>query len=227
MGILKLSKKDFKEAMEVLNAVAKCDTRPILQGVLFNAVGDVVALDGYRLMIRNFKSTIDNNYVVDAKYLKEILKAINKDTKIIQLEFKENTLVASINDMHFKDYTYMEGKFVNYKSLLPANNSIEVTAEAKELYNSIKSIKKSNKIIKLDIKDENINIKDEVSLNENVECKNTGDITIAVNGTYLNDIIKNYKDNVIMSFNNNVSPIIFTNNDNKIDLLLPVRLIKQ
>ena len=63
MEKLIFTKKEFKEVMEVLKATAKEDIRPILQGVNFNN-NEVVALDGYRLMLRKIDLQLKGNYTI-------------------------------------------------------------------------------------------------------------------------------------------------------------------
>ena len=55
------NKKEFKEAMEIITGTAKDEARPILQCLHFEK-NNIVALDGYRLMIRKNSNILNGLY---------------------------------------------------------------------------------------------------------------------------------------------------------------------
>lgn len=77
MEKLIFTKKEFKEIMEVLKATAKDDVRPILQGLHFER-NNIVALDGYRLMIRKNDNILDGVYNIHRDYIKIMINTVKQ-----------------------------------------------------------------------------------------------------------------------------------------------------
>ena len=87
-----MTKKEFKEIMEVLTKVAKDDTRPILQGVYFGK-NEVVAIDGYRLSKRLLNAELSGEYVILGKDLKEVAKACKRDVEQVEIIFNDKAII--------------------------------------------------------------------------------------------------------------------------------------
>ena len=150
--------------MEVIKYTSKEEARPILKAVHF-AGNEVVALDGYRIAIRKLNTKLDVNCNIDAKNLKEIMKLVTKEVKNIKMEFDNHTFIVELlgeNDklIDVKYYAYVEGNYINYKSIIDVDTfkfntvaSIEfnILHPIKDLISYIKKINIQNKCIKLDI----------------------------------------------------------------------------
>ena len=119
MEKLIFTKKEFKEIMEVLKATAKDDVRPILQGVNFNN-NEVVALDGYRLMLRKINLQLKGNYTIHRNDLKEVLKAVKRDTEYIEITFNPDVVIFKVDDKEKFVFNVLQGSYINYKSLMPS-----------------------------------------------------------------------------------------------------------
>ena len=83
-------------------AIAQDETRPILQGVLFEVKDktlNLVALDGYRLAIRSeyLDSEIDIEKVIPGKTLNEVSKILEDINDLIKLEVQDEALVITSN----------------------------------------------------------------------------------------------------------------------------------
>lgn len=91
-----MTKEEFKEVMEVLPKVAKDETRPILQGVLFSK-NEAVAIDGYRLSKRLLNKELTGDYVVLGKDLKEVVKACKRETERVEIIFNDNVTINLYN----------------------------------------------------------------------------------------------------------------------------------
>ena len=117
-----LTKKEFKKIMEVIKYTSKEEYRPILKAVHFEG-DEVVALDGYRIAIRTLNTKLDVNCNIDAKNLKEVIKLVTKEVKNIKMEFNNHTFIIELlgeNDklIDVKYYAYVEGDYINYKSII-------------------------------------------------------------------------------------------------------------
>ena len=197
-----LTKKEFKEAMEVLKATAKENIRPVLQGVNFNS-NEVVGLS-------------------------------MPDTKIL-------TISQKIDNKEKFVFNVMQQDYINYKQLIPTKFNLDVTVEAKKIIDSIKPLRKNHYVI-LDISKDIINIKDiyytkrdkqgnqekiiSTIVNDFINCNTVGDNKkIAFNNTFLKEALKNYKENIDMKIISPVAQMVITDNNKKLDVVLPVRLI--
>lgn len=240
MEKITLTKKEFKEVMEVLKATAKENIRPVLQGVNFNS-NEVVGLSSYRLMLRKINTELKGNYTIHKDDLKQVLKAIDRNTKHIEITFNPDVAVFKIDNKEKFVFNVMQQDYINYKQLIPTKFNLDVTVEAKKIIDSIKPLRKNHYVI-LDISKDIINIKDiyytkrdkqgnqekiiSTIVNDFINCNTVGDNKkIAFNNTFLKEALKNYKENIDMKIISPVAQMVITDNNKKLDVVLPVRLI--
>lgn len=223
-------------------AIAQDETRPILQGILFevnNKNLNLVALDGYRLAIRNEFLDNDNNLevVIPGKTLNEVSKILEDTSDIVKITFTNNHILFNLNNTKIIS-RLLEGKFVNYSSLLPQEHKILVDVNKQQLQNCIERAslmaKDSNSnLIKLDVQEDTMiitsnsqlgKVREELNINLQGES-----IQIAFNSRYLLDVLKNMDDDEVkLEMTSSVSPCVIKGNniDNSKYLVLPVRLIR-
>ncbi|MGL4772120.1 MAG: DNA polymerase III subunit beta [Clostridium sp.] len=223
-------------------AIAQDETRPILQGILFevkNKTLNLVALDGYRLAIKSeyLDTDMDIEQVIPGKTFNEISKILEDVNDLVKITFTNNHILFNLNQTKVTS-RLLEGKFVNYNSLLPQEYKLNVTVDKQELQNGIERAslmaKEGNtNLIKLDIVDDNIIITSNSQLGkvrEEVSANLQGDgIQIAFNSRYLLDVLKNMDDEeVVLQLTTSISPcIIKGKNVNSYKyLVLPVRLVR-
>ena len=223
-------------------ATAQDETRPILQGVLFEVKErtlNLVALDGYRLAIRSeyLDTDFDIEIVIPGKTLNEVSKILEDVNDLVQITFTNNHILFNLNKTRIIS-RLLEGKFVNYKSLLPEEHKLLVTVKKQDLQNGIERASLmakdgNNNLIKLDVQDDALIITSNSQLGkvrEEVFINLQGDkIQIAFNSRYLIDVLKNFEDEeVVMKMTSSVSPCIIKakDADNYKYLVLPVRLIR-
>ena len=223
-------------------ATAQDETRPILQGILFEVKErtlNLVALDGYRLAIRSeyLDSDFDIEIVIPGKTLNEVSKILEDVNDLVQITFTNNHILFNLNKTRIIS-RLLEGKFVNYKSLLPEEHKLLVTVKKQDLQNGIERASLmakdgNNNLIKLDVQDDALVITSNSQLGkvrEEVFINLQGDkIQIAFNSRYLIDVLKNFEDEeVVMEMTSSVSPCIIKakDADNYKYLVLPVRLIR-
>ncbi|MGG7098427.1 DNA polymerase III subunit beta [Clostridium sardiniense] len=223
-------------------AIAQDETRPILQGILFEVKDrtlNLVALDGYRLAIKSeyLDSDFDIEIVIPGKTLNEVSKILEDVNDLVQITFTNNHILFNLNKTRIIS-RLLEGKFVNYKSLLPEEHKLLVTIKKQDLQNGIERASLmakdgNNNLIKLEFQDEALVITSNSQLGkvrEEVGINLQGDkIQIAFNSRYLIDVLKNFEEEeVVMEMTSSVSPCIIKAKeaDNYKYLVLPVRLIR-
>jgi len=223
-------------------AVAQDETRPILQGILFemkNRKLNLVALDGYRLAIKTeyLDSDFDIEVVIPGKTLNEVSKILDDVESIVNITFSNNHILFNLNKTRIIS-RLLDGKFVNYNSLLPQEHKLLVEANKQDLQNGIERASLMAKdgnsnLIKLEVQQDNLVITSNSQLGkvrEEVGISMQGDgIQIAFNSRYLLDVLKNMEEDVVvLEMTSSVTPCIIKakETDSYRYLVLPVRLIR-
>ena len=223
-------------------AIAQDETRPILQGILFevkNRELNLVALDGYRLAVRNELLDVDNNIevVIPGKTLNEVSKILEDNNDIVKITFTNNHILFNINNTKII-YRLLDGKFVNYVSLLPQEYKLLVNVKKQELQQGIERASLMAKdgnsnLIRLDVQEDILVITSNSQLGKvreevNINLQGEG-VQIAFNSRYLLDVLKNMEDDdVVIEMTSSVSPCVIKgrNSNSSKYLVLPVRLVR-
>lgn len=217
--------------------------RPVHTGCLIE-VGEaaitMVAVDGYRLAKRTYHGESPNQneikFVVPGAALREVEKILadteepvtfNLGTKHILFEIGDATLICRI----------LEGEFLDWRRVVPTNNSILLTANVEALTASIERV---SLIVSEKIKSpvhchfsENIaDFKTATTIGAAHDvCPVAGDgkdLDIGFNCRYLLDALKAVNcETVTLELSNGLSPIVLTPVDETDDfayMVLPVRL---
>lgn len=223
-------------------AVASDETRPILQGILFEIKEgklNLVALDGYRLAVKSEYLDSDNDVevVIPGKTLNEVAKIIEESDEDLEITFTNNHILFNIKETKVIS-RLLEGKFINYRSLLPQEYKLSIVTKTLELQNAIERAslvaKEGNtNLIKMNVENDVLVISSNSQLGkvrEEIAINLQGEkIEIAFNSKYLLDILKNIEtDNVVLKMTSGVSPCVIEeeNNENDKYLVLPVRLVR-
>lgn len=223
-------------------AIAQDETRPILQGILFEVRDknlNLVALDGYRLAIKSeyLDTDINMDVVIPGKTLNEVSKILEDVDDMVEITFTNNHILFNLEKTKIIS-RLLEGKFVNYDSLLPQEHKLFVNVDRQELQNAIERASLMAKdgntnLIKLDFQQDNLIITSNSQLGkvrEEIFVKLQGDqIQIAFNSKYLLDVLKNMEeDEVVIKMTSGVSPCVIEEKDNENAkyLVLPVRLMR-
>ena len=223
-------------------AIAQDETRPILQGILFEVKNknlNLVALDGYRLAIKSefLDTDIDIEVVIPGKTLNEVSKILEDVDDIVNITFTNNHILFNLEKTKIIS-RLLEGKFINYNSLLPQEHKLLVDVNRQELQNAIERASLMAKdgntnLIKIDIQQDNLVITSNSQLGkvrEEMSIKLQGDeVQIAFNSRYLLDVLKNVEDDeVVMKMTSGISPCVIEekNSENAKYLVLPVRVMR-
>lgn len=237
MEKLTMTKKEFKIIMEVLPKVAQDDVRPILQGVCFTN-NEVVAIDGYRLSKRLLNDSLQGEYTILGKDLKEVVKACKRNIEHIEIIFKDNAIITLYDKenelVSYFNFKLLDCKFVAYKSLLLREFTDSIDINSKDILDLIKSLKK-NTPISLELIGEKINVyemqykgtyKNEKTIlnylgDINLKKKISDSLLIACNSTCLKEALKGFKD-IKLSYIDKVSPFVIED-ITRYEMILPIR----
>ena len=224
-----------------LFAIAVDESRPILTGCLMEIEKSemrVVALDGFRLALR--KENIDGpekpvSAVVGGKVLGDIAKILADTEEPVSMCFSRSHVQMNIGATHIVA-RLLEGEFIRYRQILPAEWQTRVAVKRSELSSAIDRASliaregKSN-LVCFKIDGETLDVtsnSENGDMEEKIAVMTEGkDLTIAFNVRYITDVLKALSDDeVFMRFNSNVSPCVVcpTEGDSYLYLVLPVRV---
>lgn len=223
-------------------AIAQDETRPILQGVLFEVKEktlNLIALDGYRLALKKefLDTDIEVEVVIPGKTLNEVSKILEDTEANVQITFTNNHILFNLDKTKIIS-RLLEGKFVNYRSLLPQEHKITISVKKQDLQNGIERASLmakdgNNNLIKMDMEDDTLILSSNSQLGkvrEEVTINLQGDkIQIAFNSRYLLDVLKSLdEEEVVLEMTSSVTPCIIKGKlaDNYRYLVLPVRVVR-
>ena len=196
-------------------AVAQSEARPILTGELFmieNGTLTVVALDNFRLAMREEKNCIFNNgnrlsFVVPGKSLSDLAKLLDDSDDPIRIEFTAKYIIFKIKETVFFS-RLLEGEYLDYRRALPQSNKIFATINKSEFIESAEraSLLVDEKLrtpLRCRFEDNSLNISCSTqygSVNDNIKIKKEGDdIEIGFNNRYLLDALRACRDEKIVA----------------------------
>ena len=175
--------------------------------------------------------------VIPGKTLNEVAKILEDVEDVVKITFTNNHILFNLDKTKVIS-RLLEGKFVNYISLLPQEHKILVEVNKQDLQScieraSLMSKDSNSNLITLDFNEDNVIITSNSQLGKVREELNVnlqgGELQIAFNSRYILDVLKNIDGNEIyMEMTSSVSPCIIRSksNDNSRYLVLPVRLMR-
>ena len=224
--------------LSVRYAVDK-NSMTFLKRIYFNKA-DVIASDSFRMSIKrsnelDFQNDFAVNYkVIDVlvKLIKETLKQEKNDFDI-DIVYCEN--YVKFNSEYFTYECEIEREYFKYNLILKNkgdNNEIKIINK-KILIQELKtilSIKSERYMIRLSKDDNNLSISyndKNISINSVINdtlWKNFND-EIYINGRYLLDSLNNIgTDEIALSYSNSITPLFLTNNNEDIEIILPIKI---
>ena len=227
---------------QTMFATAADESRPILTGCLFEIEKDymrVVALDGYRLALRNsFVEDVEEpvQAVIPARALSEITKIVNDTEDLVRMYIQKSYCMVEIEETKVMT-RLIEGEFIKYKPIIPENLKNEISVNRLDLLEAIDRAwlivreNTRNNYIVFKFDDEKFiitsrsdtgNAYEEVSFSGNAT-----DMEIGFNPRYFVECLRNIDDEFItFSFTTPSSPTVImpSDGDRYLYLILPVRL---
>ena len=239
-NFFEITKEDFKALINnVYYAVAQDDSRPMLKGILIETSSTsirAVAVDGSRLSIANKKlvdSTNDFSIIVPGRNIYEIIKMMGNEGNI-KIYIHSNNIMVDLGDTIIIN-RLLDGKFINYKEIVPKDFSTVVTVNKEQLEDSIdrasvlSRIDKHN-LVKFEIKEKNLMLTSNSEIGNTKENITVGvkgnDLTTSFNSKYFSDCLKVIDNTYIkMNLNGSIQPCVITpcEGDDFVFLILPVR----
>ena len=222
-------------------AIATDETRPILTGCLIESDGHelcVVALDGFRLALRRqeFQEEIPAfSAVAPGKVLNELARILEDGEQSVSLMWGTSPLLADMGSTRVVA-RLLEGEFIRYRQILPADWQTRVRASKRELEAamdraSLMAREGKNNLVKLHMEDGMMLITSNAELGdvrEEIQVETEGrDLDIAFNVRYISDTLRAIEDEqIVLRFNSNVSPCVIcpAEGDRYLYLALPVRV---
>ncbi len=224
-------------------ACSKDESRPIFTGVLVNANEKELSFVATNTHIMALKKqavdTNNNNFsmVVPSKILKEIERINTGELpEEIIISWKNRQMAFKIGDIYIET-RLIEGSFPDYKRVIPESFSKQAIFKKADLLGAVERVsllfkEEGYNVLRLNIDDNKIVISSnnpEIGkAKEVIDCENKGgQIEIAFNSNYLNEILKNIdSENAIINLNNSVSPacIKSENDESYLYIITPVRV---
>ena len=226
-------------------AVSSDENRPIFSGCLFEIKDNklnVVAIDGFRLALRNINLPVpvnDFKAVIPAKTLNEVIKIISDSFESVKIGVAKNQALFEMENCKIVT-RILDGEFLNYNSVIPTEWQTRVRVNRNDLQNSFERISLiSSSSIE---KEKKYPVKVTVDLGKMIiSCTNqTGDakeeVYISTEGKYLEagfnpkyflDCLKSIDDEeIFVEFGSNISPCLVKSVENSdyVYMILPIRL---
>lgn len=221
-------------------AASISEDKPILTGILLeqsSGVLNMVALDGYRLAIRQegIQSGLGApEVVVPSRSMREIARILPEDEQTVKLYGADNLVTMVCGDTEIATRV-LQGDYVRYKNILPAEHTTRVMVDKQNFLNSLERAS----ILARQSKTNLVNIKIEEGLmtitsdsevgkaKEEIGITLTGkNLDISFNSRYLLDVLKVVEDEeIVLDMNTNISPCMIRplQGNGFLYLVLPVK----
>ena len=250
IGLEESKKKIFIQSGVLKNIVYQTafassneESKPVLTGINFNIVGDVLecnSTDSYRLarkVIKLEKSSEENyNIVIPSHNIIEFTKIINEDDENIELHIFNNKILFKTGNLKFES-RLINGTYPNTSNLLPEDSIMIIHTNLNDFYNvidrvSILTSDKEKNIVTLETNGNTMILKSssvEIGRVEEkmiVEKNNNEDIKISFSAKYMMEALKSFStESVDLYFVGEIKPILVKSIEDETltQLVLPIR----
>jgi DNA polymerase-3 subunit beta len=232
--ILINNKKFLKLLNKTKIAISNDDTRHYLNGIflhLTQAHGrnflTGVATDSHRLSSSSLEIENADNFsslILPRKTVFQLCSLLTETNEKLTMQTSENKIKFTLGNMKLISKV-IDGKFPDYKKVVPANNEKSLVVSSKDFINSVERVTSvsldGKEGVKLAINKENIqlsvNSANSGEGNEIIKANfNSDNLNISFNSKYLIDIASEIEDkNLKMSLKDSVSPVLIEDNSDK------------
>ena len=223
-------------------AISTQELRPLLTGLNFNIVGDLlecIATDSYRLAKKNIKLDKpvedDINIVIPGRNIMELDKII-VDEENVEMHVFSNKVLFKYKNIIFQS-NLLSGTYPNTSNLIPKDFAIIINTNLNDFFSSIDRAalltqNKDKNIVKMKLKDNQLIINSyaseigKVEEKLNVETSKDAAIDISFSAKYMLDALKTIKDEeILILLNGEVKPIVIKSvtDESLIQLILPIK----
>lgn len=240
---LAIAEHNLKEIINnVLFSVATDDSRPMLKGVNFDAVGyslTAVATDGYRFALakKPLEESVDHiSATVPARSLNELFKLLDDEDDVLHVYIENNYMLVELPNTRL--FTrLLAGQYIKYDNIVP-REFVSTLFVDKAVFErslttaSIMSRAEKNNLVSLNIDEYNMNISSTSqygTAKETVAVSLSGkDIDSTYNSRYLADCLRVINGETIkMEFAKHMGCVITVNNsDEVLYFILPVNTMR-
>ena len=229
-------------------ATSDKDNRVTMMGIFFDIAPEsttVVATDGFKLVkvaLPDANSVSEHtSFILPKKPATNLKALLQKETGKVEIAFDNKNIHFSMGDNTFICRA-IEGRYPNYNSVIPQNNTNTVIVDRVALLSSIKRVSicsdKSNDLVKMQIIDQKMILQAKdvnfyVAAEDSLICNHNGnDITIGFKFKHLIDMLTAFSsDNIEMQFSDATRAGLFVPVDsdneceqNSVILLMPITL---
>ncbi|HVX56317.1 MAG TPA: DNA polymerase III subunit beta [Candidatus Saccharimonadales bacterium] len=225
-----VSGADFKKALQqVVFAASSDETRPVLTGVLLQTIDGTLymaATDSYRLAERKLgKNKESVQLLIPASAMHDLLRVLGDGDDQVKITHDDQQVLFQIGDIELVT-RLVEGKYPDYKKLIPGSFTSQATLKRADFINvtkvsSLFARESAGSVtIELNKTDKQLSIRSVASqLGENTataDAQVTGDGSITLNSRYLLDALQALTgDEVVFGFNGKLEPTLLFDPANK------------
>lgn len=249
--VIKLDKQTLVESIKNVSIAASSDySRPIFTGILMEITDTqhlkLVATDTHRLAYTEIKlpgdvAEVASSMIIPSRSLIEISRVASFDGDEVSIYMDKNKVLFSMDNMNITS-RLIEGKFVNYKQVIPKEHTSQVRVLKKSLFDSLERAsllsrddlsKRKHNTVKLSLEEGHMKISSKSSqigsLEETVPIHLEGKpLEIGFNAKYLLDVLRVIDtEEVIIDLTTELSPGIIRpgkTEQETLFLVLPIRL---
>lgn len=236
----KISTNQLKHGLQqVVMAASSDEARPVLTGVYLHTDNGqlyVVATDSYRLAEKALNKTKEDiNLLVPASAMQDLLRISGDEETDVTVVHDDQQVLFKVGDVELIT-RLIEGKYPDYRKLIPKNFSNTATLKRADLVNitkvsSLFAWESAGSVtVKLDSKAKQVSIHSVASqLGENTaeaSAKVTGDGSITLNSRYILDALQAMAgDEVTLSFNGTLEPSVLRDpaNSDYTHVIMPLK----
>lgn len=189
-----------------LFASADDELRPVMNGVYFDITADdltFVASDGHKLVrykTTAVKGTDRASFILPKKPANLLRAILPKESENVELTFDENNAYIKMSN-YTMTCRFIEGRYPNYNSVIPTNNTNKVVLDRLNFLNALKRVSvfsnSSSNLIRLQLSESNIvvsaqDIDFSTAAEETIPCEYKGSsMSIGFKSSFLIDILGN------------------------------------
>ena len=215
-------------------AISNDDTRHYLNGIFLHLTEGHgrnfltgVATDSHRLSSSSLEIENTDNFsslILPRKTVFQLCSLLTDSSEKLSMQTSENKVKFTLGNMKLISKV-IDGKFPDYKKVVPVNNEKSLTVPSKDFINSIERVASVSldrkEGVKLLINKENVqlsvNSANSGEGNEIIKANfNSDNLNISFNSKYLIDIASEIEDkNLKMNFKDSVSPVLIVDGSDK------------
>lgn len=228
----------FSGINRTLFASADDELRPVMNGVYFDITADdltFVASDGHKLVrckTLAAKGAERASFILPKKPANLLKAILPKETETVEIKFDENNAYIKMSS-YTMTCRFIEGRYPNYNSVIPQNNTNKVILDRLAFLNALKRVSvfsnQASNLIRLQLSDRNIvvsaqDIDFSTAAEETIPCEYTGTaMNIGFKSSFLIEILNNIPSTEIsleLSDPSRAGLIIPAENEENEDLLM-------